>query len=462
MTTSDHETVAALGLAIAQRIGEPRYQLWFDGKTKFACENGLLRIGVPNRFYQEWLEKTFADAVRTAGAEVYGQSLPVRFVIDPELYQASRAAEIETGKPAPAEPARSARSRPPEVRRARRWARLEDFVVGPCNRLAHAAAMSIVEAPGEHANPLTLHGPIGTGKTHLLEGIRAGLGQSHADWDVRCVHAEEFTNAFLSAMKANQMTVFRKQFRECDALLVDDLHFLANKRVTQEEFVNTFDSLLTMGKPVILTCDCHPRLAEELLPELIDRVMGGPVWGLEPPDAGTRLDILRAKSLRAATVMSDDVLRHLADRLHGNVRELEGALHTVRHYAHVTGRRIDLALAREAVAELLRHSLRIVGIADIENAMCDVLRLDRRALQAKQRAWAVSHPRMIAMYLARKHTSASFAEIGQHFGGRNHSTVVAAEKRVRSWLAEDGEMLLGDRRLRVREVVERVERQLRR
>jgi chromosomal replication initiator protein len=460
LTRSDHQALAALGHAIAQRIGEKRYQIWFDGKTRISCEEGLLRVGVPNRFYQEWLGKTFAETVRAAAEEVLGESLSVHFVIDPELYQAMRAAQQE-GRPAPelAAEVRRPRSEPP--RRARRWHRLEDFVVGPCNRLAHAAARSLVESPGAHANPLTLHGPVGTGKTHLLEGIRTGLAEGNTDGDIRCVSAEEFTNQFLGAMKANQMGSFRKLFREADALLIDDLHFLANKRVTQEEFINTFDALQAAGKLVVVTCDCHPRLAEELLPELIDRLLGGPVWGIEPPDALTRLDILRAKASRGGPV-PEEVLRFLAEQLRGNVRELEGALHTVRHFSQVTGRRMDVPLAREAVAELLRHALRVVSISDIEQALCDVLRLDRRALQASERAWAVSHPRMVAMYLARKHTGASYSAIGQYFGRRNHSTVVAAEKKVRAWLAEDAEMRLAERRLRVRDVIERVERLLQR
>ncbi len=474
LTTSEREVVAALGQAIAGRIGEPRFHFWFDRNTKFRWEEDLLEIGVPNHFFQEWLQKTFAEAVRAAAGDIFGQPMRIRFVIDPELFQAARRAQNEAQTPPPApptpvplsaeadhEPAPAApRRRAAEPHR--HWRRLSDFVVGACNRVAHASALNVVEEPGQGANPLVLHGPVGTGKTHLLEGIYAGLRKRHGDWTVRYVTAEAFTNQFLQAMHAGNLGAFRKRYRECDVLLVDDLHFLARKRVTQEEFLHTFDVLHADNKQVVVACDCHPRLADEFTPELTDRLLGGAVWGLTPPDADTRLALLRAKAARGEPSVPDPVLAHMAAQLRGNVRELEGALHSVRHFSRVAGRPVDLALAREALADLLRHAVRVVQLTDVDRAVCRVLRLEAGALQRKQRAWAVSHPRMLAMYLARKHTAAAHSDIGQHFGGRNHSTVVAAEKKVRQWLQADGELVLGERRLRVREVVELIERELQR
>ncbi|HZT79847.1 MAG TPA: helix-turn-helix domain-containing protein, partial [Gemmataceae bacterium] len=188
---------------------------------------------------------------------------------------------------------------------------------------------------------------------------------------------------------------------------------------------------------------------------------GGAVWGLAPPDAETRLALLRSKAVRLGEpAVPEEVLQHLAGQLRGNVRELEGALHSLRHFSRVAGRPIDMGLAREALADLLRHAVRVVRLEDVEAAVCRVLRLEAGAMRSRERAWAVSHPRMVAMFLARKHTAAAYSEVGQHFGGRNHSTVVAAEKKVRQWLREDGELVLGERRLRVREVIELAEREL--
>jgi chromosomal replication initiator protein len=484
LSVSEREVVASLGQAIAQRIGEPRYNLWFARKTKFTWEDDLLVVGVPNHFYQEWLQNTFIDAVRAAAQLVLGRPMQVRFAIDPELFQAARQAQAEVeaegatrhpggglmglgGGPAqPPEdcttsPLSPAGSRPAHGNKGtRRWLRLADFVVGSCNRVAHASAVSLVEAPGQGVNPLVLHGPVGSGKTHLLEGIYVGLRKQQPDERVCYVTAEDFTNRFVQAMRNGKLGAFRKYFRECESLLVDDLNFLATKRATQEEFLHTFDALLTNGKQLVVTCDCHPRLADEFSPELTDRLLGGAVWGLEPPDPATRLEILRVKSARAQPAIPEEVLRYLAGQLRGNVRELQGALHSLQHLSRVVGRSIDLALAREAVGDLLRHAVRVVQLADIDRAVCRVLRLDAAALQSKQRAWTVSHPRMLAMYLARKHTAAAYSEIGRHFGGRNHSTAVAAERKIRDWLQNEGQMALGDRQLSVREIVELVEREL--
>jgi chromosomal replication initiator protein len=488
LTASEREVVASLGQAIAQRIGEPRYNLWFARNTKFTWTDDQLVVGVPNHFYQEWLQSTFADAVHAAALEVLGRTLQVRFVIDPVLFQAARKAQAEieaapsgggSGKlPSEREQRKpvAAGSSPPPIPRSqghpgnegragnkstRRWLRLSDFVVGPCNRVAHASAVSLVEAPGQGVNPLVLHGPVGTGKTHLLEGIYAGLRKHQPDARVCYVTAEDFTNRFVQALRFGKLGVFRKQFRECDALLVDDLDFLTTrKQATQEEFLHTFDTLLANGKQLVVTCDCHPRLTDTFSPELTDRLLGGAVWGLAPPDPETRLAILRAKSRRAQPLIPDEVLRYLATQLRGNVRELEGALYSVQHFGRVAARPIDLALAREALGDLLRHAIRVVQLPDIDRAVCHVLHLDAGSLQSKQRAWFVSHPRMLAMYLARKHTAAAYSEIGRHFGGRNHSTVVAAEKKIRQWLQEDAALVLGQRHLRVQEMVELVEREL--
>ncbi|MFO0879285.1 MAG: chromosomal replication initiator protein DnaA [Gemmataceae bacterium] len=476
MTTRTRDVVASLTEAIARRIGGPRYQLWFAPHTRFAWEQDELRIGVPNRHFQEWLQRTFGEAVSQAAEDVFGQPMQVRFHIDPELFQAARQAQTEVARPAlkaskpappaptPAPPVPAPEPSPPRLalpRRARRWHKLNEFVVGPCNRVAHASALSVVETPGETANPLVLYGPVGTGKTHLLEGIYAGIRRAHPDWRVNYITSEEFTNRFLQAFRHDKLGGFRRQFRECDVLLVDDLHFLATKKATQEEFLHTFDTLVADGRQLVVTTDCHPRLSEDFTPELVDRLLGGAVWSLSPPEAETRLAILRARVQRVpGELIPDEVLTFLAGQLRGNVRELEGAIQSVRHFSRVTGRRVDVSLVREALADLLRHAIRVVQVADVEQAICAVLRLDPGALRGNSRAWVVSHPRMVAMFLARKHTASSYSDIGRYFGGRNHSTVVAAEKKVRGWVAVNAELSLGQQRIRVGELLEKVERML--
>jgi chromosomal replication initiator protein len=258
------------------------------------------------------------------------------------------------------------------------------------------------------------------------------------------------------------MSAFRRQFRECSALLLDNLNFLATKRATQEEFLHTFDVLVSDGRQVVVTTDCHPRLADELMPELVDRLLGGAVWSLLPPDPETRLEILRKKATGGSPSIPDGVLKYVAASLRGNVRELEGAVNSIRHYAKVTGRPVDQAVVREALGDLLRHAIRVVTVPDVDQAVCTVLRLPAGTLQSKARTWAVSHPRMVATFLCRKHTAATYGEIGKHFGAKTHSTAVAAEKKVRGWLAADLSVAIGDRDWRAKELLDRIERELQR
>jgi chromosomal replication initiator protein len=462
--------------AIARRISEPRYNLWFRDHTRFIPVSDGIVVGVPNQYFQDWLQKTFGADVRAAAAEVLGPKAIVRFAIDADLFQAQKKDEPEPRKAdvieAPEDVPHKRKLAKPQsasqklsyrkMKSTRRWRSLADFVVGQCNRVAHASAQSAVEEPGAGANPLVIYGPTGTGKTHLLEGIYAGMRKGHPDLRVVFVSAEDFMNRFVAAMHQGKQGSFRRQFRECHALLVDDLSFLAGKKATQVEFLHTFDALVADGGQVVATCDCHPRLAEDLMPELADRLLGGAVWGVLPPDPQTRLDLLKAKAAGPGPAIPTDVLQFLAGNLRGNVRELEGAVHSLRHYARVSGEPVTKDLAGEALGELLRHAVRVVRVVDVEAAVISALKLPPGILRSKSKAWAVSHARMLAIYLARKHTSATYGEISAYFGNKTHSTAVAAEKKVRGWLATNQAVRAGDRAWRARDLLDKVERELHR
>jgi len=473
----------ALPAAVAALIGAARFHLWFQGHARFVSLGSEVVVVARNESCRDWLEHTFGEAVRTAAAEVSGSPVPVRWVVDPAAFGNDDSPRPETeSKPAPApnrnlfgepvpvpklklkrpDPDAEDFERPPASQRTgRKWRLLTEFVVGASNRMAYASAAAVVEEPGQGANPLVLHGPVGTGKTHLLEGIYAGL-KRRLDTKPCFTTAEEFTTRFVQASRLGKMSAFRRHYRECSALLLDNLNFLATKRATQEEFLHTFDSLIADGRQVVVTTDCHPRLADELMPELVDRLLGGAVWSLLPPDGETRLEILRKKSAGRGPTIPDDVLQAVAEVLRGNVRELEGAIHGIRHYAKVAGRPVDHALVREALGDLLRHAVRVVTLPDVEGAVCSVLRLSSGTLQSKARSWSVCHPRMVAVFLSRKHTAATYGEISKHFGAKTHSTAVAAEKKVRSWLDRDERVLIGDRDWGAKELVERIERELQR
>lgn len=475
--------------ALSERIGAARVQLWFVGQTKVVLTAHSVTITVRSEHSRDWLTQAFMPQIIDSANELLGQPLPVNLLVDPAQFEEGQAneagssadesqsrtgprvevktAEIELpkarknlfGEEPALEPPPRPRKKSDGQRSNRRWKSLADFVVGKCNRLAHACALSLIEDPGQGANPLVIHGPVGTGKTHLLEGIYAGLRKSDPSAKPMFVTAEEFTTRYVQSSRFNRQTAFRRQVRDSSALLIDDLTFLATKKMTQEEFLHIFDSFLSEEKQIVVTMDCHPKTADVLTPELADRLLGGPVCGLLPPDDETRLEILRKKSSGKPTI-PDEVLKYIARSLRGNVRELEGAIHSVKHYARVYETPIDLEMSRECLAELLRHSVRAVTLPDIDRSVCGVLKLPNGALQSKARSWAVSHPRMLAIYLARKHTTATYGEIALYFGAKTHSSAVAAEKKVRTWISNDSRLTLGSRDWATRELAERIERDL--
>jgi chromosomal replication initiator protein len=274
------------------------------------------------------------------------------------------------------------------------------------------------------------------------------------------VTAEEFTNRFLTGLQSKQSGALRRAFLEAQAWLVDDFHFLAGKLSTLVEFLHTCETLQKQGKPVAVACDAHPKIVPALLPELADRLLGGGVWPLTLPDRDTRAGIIMARSTRLNCPLPEDGVWYLADELHGNVRELEGALNTIHHYRQVHGAPMTLDLIREALGDLLKHTSRALQLSDVEQALANVLGLPKKAFHSKDKCRSASYPRMLAIHLARKKTSLPYREIGRYFGGRSHGTAIAAERKVQQWLADDTPLILGNRRWLIRELIEAVEREM--
>jgi chromosomal replication initiator protein len=295
----------------------------------------------------------------------------------------------------------------------------------------------MVEALGASFNPLLIHAGVGLGKTHLVEGIGQAFRARRPGRKLVHVTAEAFTNGFLDALRTGGLPGFRARFRGAEALLVDDVHFVAAKRATQDEFLHTFNALVADGIPVVLAADRHPRLIAKLTDELATRFVGGMVVKVDAPDLATRRAILRAKAAARGVDVPGPVLDFVAEHLRASVRELEGALHSLIAHAVLTGRRLDLALARSALRDTVRHTAAAVGLRDVERAVCQLFGVDAEALKSDSRARALTYPRMLAMYLARKHAGAAYSEIGRFFGGRNHSTVISAEKKVLGWLRDE-------------------------
>ena len=445
----------SLRAAVAERVGDARFGLWFGEGVRLGVDGDALEVGVPNGFFREWIQGHFAGNLLDAGAAVTGRQLKLTFriddeaepdlgsVIEPKTSEERKRPSVKIPKAPPAQTPSPSPQPPPPRNQARPARRLDDFVIGPCNRLAHAAANDLVESAGGSFNPLVVHGAVGLGKTHLLEGVGHALRLRHPGMKVNHVTAEGFTNGFLDAMRTGALPSFRSRFRGAGAFLIDDIHFLAAKRATQDEFLHTFNALVADGAPIVMASDQHPRLIAKLTDELATRFMGGMVVKLEAPDLATRRALLKAKALARGVDVPDPVIAYIAEHLRASVRELEGALHSLIAHAVLTGKRLDLNLAKTALRDTIRHTAQAVAIRDVERAVCQLFQIDAEALKSDSRARALTYPRMLAMYLARKHTGAAYSEIGRFFGGRNHSTVISAEKKVVGWLkAEERNALL--------------------
>jgi chromosomal replication initiator protein len=440
---------------VAERLGEARFGLWFGEGVRLGIDDDALEVGVPNAFFREWIQGHFAGNLIEAAREVTGRSLRLSFRVDDEAEpkvgdvvdppHEERRGPTVTVPMAPASPAvPQAPSAPSDRPRTsnRPPRRLDDFVTGACSRLAHAAAMEMVQSSGATFNPLLIHSGVGLGKTHLLEATGHALRARHPGLKLIQVTAEAFTNSFLDAMRTGGLNSFRSRYRGAEALIVDDVHFLAAKKATQDEFLHTFNALIAAGVPIVMSADQHPRKIARLTDELATRFLGGMVVKLDTPDLATRRAILKAKAAARGVDVPDAVIGYVAEHLRSSVRELEGALHSLIAHAVLTGKRLDLNLARTALRDTIRHTAQAVALRDVERAVCQLFEVDAEALKSEGRTRALTYPRMMAMYLARKHTGAAYSEIGRYFGGRNHSTVISAEKKVLGWLRDEGKTTL--------------------
>ncbi|HEV3167760.1 MAG TPA: chromosomal replication initiator protein DnaA [Isosphaeraceae bacterium] len=434
-----------LRAAVAERLGETRFGLWFGEGVHLGVDGDALEVRVPNAFFREWIQGHFASNLIEAAEVVVGRPLRLTFQIDAEavpqvghvVHPLLPRDDRRSQAPFPSVPAPPVGPSERPRSQARPLRRLEHFVTGPGNQLAHAAVLEMAQSAGAAFNPLVIQGGIGLGKSHLLEGLGAALRARHPTLVVVQITAEGFTNSFLDAMRSGSLSSFRGRYRSVGALLVDDVHFLAAKRATQDEFLHTFNALADAGAPIALSADQHPRRIARLCDELVTRFLGGMVVKLEPPDLATRRAILKAKAIARGVDVPDPVLDFVAEHLRASVRELEGALHSLLAHALLTGRRIDLTLARLALRDTIRHTAQAVALRDVERAVCELFQVEPDTLKSEGRARVVAYPRMLAMYLARKHTGAAYSEIGRFFGGRNHSTVIAAERKVAAWLRDE-------------------------
>jgi chromosomal replication initiator protein len=462
--------------ALRDRIGVERHAVWFGDVPQVeilpSANGGVVAVlSIGDGRTQDWLRKMFKADVEAAVRQVCGPNAAVDWQPAPEpaaphastAVNATAAADIAqtapvSRRPEPASPAvRPAAGKALPTRPA---PRLDTFVVGPANRMAHAAIELAATRPGE-MSPLVLHGSTGTGKTHLLEGICHHFRTLHPRASAVYLSAEQFTTTFLQSLHGTGLPGFRRTCRSADLLAIDDLQFFVGKKATIVELQQTIDVLQRQGRQLVFACDREPESLVDLGQDLLVRLRGGMTARLLPPDEDVRRGIVESIAARRGLALPADVVQFVASRMTRHSRELAGAVNRLEATSHMLGLPITLAMAEEALADLVRASARSVRLTDIERAVCAAFGIASGTLQSAQRGKKVNHPRMLAMFLARKHTPAPLAEIGSYFGRRSHSTVISAQKAVDEWVAKQSQIVLADATWDVAEAIRRVEETLR-
>jgi chromosomal replication initiator protein len=315
-----------------------------------------------------------------------------------------------------------------------------NFVEGKSNQLGLAAATQVAENPGGSYNPLFIYGGVGLGKTHLMHAVGNALINRRPNAKVVYLHSERFVADMVKALQLNAINDFKRYYRSVDALLIDDIQFFAGKERSQEEFFHTFNALLEGGQQIILTCDRYPKEINGLEERLKSRFGWGLTVAIEPPELETRVAILMKKAQQAAMDLPNDAAFFIAQRIRSNVRELEGALKRVIANAHFTGRPISIDLVREALKDLLALQDRLVSVDNIQRVVAEYYKIKVSDLHSKRRSRSVARPRQVAMYLAKELTNHSLPEIGDVFGGRDHTTVLHACRKIKELLDSDADI----------------------
>jgi chromosomal replication initiator protein len=458
--------------AIAERVGQQRFHVWFNNSTRLDLKQDSLEISVPNDFISDWIGTHFSQPIQDAAREVLGVPLRLSFNVVPQLFDTRAAAPRQGhGRLTPAAPVDAAPAgvsahsaprfpatgmmvaaalsaapahRPPAGHAAaptgysssaRLRHDLSTFVVGASNQLAYNAACHVAEHPGSQYTPLFIHGNCGLGKSHLLQGICRSFMRHHPTRRWAYMTGEEFTNEFVSALRNNKLDGFRRRMRDLDLLVIDDVHFLGGKKSTLEEFLHTFNAIEAMGRQVVMASDNHPKMIQEFGESLINRFVSGMVVRVDPPNHVMRCEILRRLAARDHLAISEEVIDWVARRVTQNVRELEGALTRITAHAKLAGRPADAAMAQEALGDLDRHLVAPVRTEKIITAVCEYFGLEQKELLSSRRDRHISLARSITMYLVRKLSKLSYPEIGHSLNKKNHSTVISACRRIEQALA---------------------------
>lgn len=442
---------------LARELTPQQYSAWIKPlkALDYDASSAKLRIGAPNRLKLDAIRAQFSARIQAAATSVAQRPVDVIFEVDvataeeeDALPEAVRVTETDVGfeESAPvtnrlsAEDEQNSSSEFFDRARINPLLTFDNFVTGKANQLARAAAVQVSENPGGSYNPLFLYGGVGLGKTHLIHAVGNGILARKPDAKVRYIHAEKYVSDVVRAYQRKAFDDFKRYYHSLDLLLIDDIQFFAGKSRTQEEFFYAFEALVAGHKQIIITSDIYPKELKDIEDRLVSRFSSGLTVAIEPPELEMRVAILLKKAEIERTPISEDVAFFVAKNLRSNVRELEGALRKVLAFASFHNRPITVELAREALRDLLSASTAQVTVELIQKTVADYYKIKVADMYSKRRPTHIAMPRQVAMYLAKEMTQKSLPEIGELFGGRDHTTVLHAVRKISGTRNSDHEL----------------------
>jgi chromosomal replication initiator protein len=436
--------------ALSRELSPQQFKTWIQPLTLVSFEEGdhSLTVGAPNRFKLDWIKKTFADRFQELASQYFGAPININFVlaiegVTPSPISTQKDAPPETDVAIEAMPNISVEEQPFEIEDHSKLnpnLTFETFVTGKANQLARAASVQVAHNPGTSYNPMFLYGGVGLGKTHLIHAIGNHLLKEKPNARIRYIHAEQYVSDVVRAYQQKAFDRFKRYYHSLDLLLIDDIQFFSGKSRTQEEFFYAFEALLSNKSQVIITSDTYPKEMAGIDDRLISRFDSGLTVAIEPPELEMRVAILMKKAASEGIPMTEDVAFFVAKHLRSNVRELEGALRKILAFVRFHGREVTIEVARTALKDLLSIQNRQISVENIQKSVADFYSIKVADMYSKKRPANIARPRQIAMFMAKELTQKSLPEIGELFGGRDHTTVLHAVRKIGEERSHDSQL----------------------
>lgn len=418
--------------ALQKELSAPAYERWIQPIQALEFEENHLVLGIPDDFFKNWVVDHYGSMILACLNDALGAG---NGQMEFRIQAAEPSAPVSVSFPmASSGPLHAAA--PNESVLNHKYT-FESFVVGPSNRFAQAASQAVADSPAKSYNPLFIYGPVGLGKTHLMQAIGHEILRKNPQAKVLYMTSERFTNQLINAIKTGTTVKFREKYRNVDCLLIDDIHFIGGKEATMEEFFNTFNALYDAHKQIVVSSDKPPKEIANMEERLISRFEWGLVTDIQPPDFETRSAILRKKAEREGLNIRDEVTTFIADKIKSNIRELEGALIRVVAYSKLVGKDVDETVAHEVLKDMIVENQKRITVDLIQRKVAEYFEIRPSDMTAKRRSRNVAYPRHIAMYLSREMTPLSYPEIGEEFGGRDHTTILHAYEKIKKDAKKD-------------------------